>query len=1151
MSIRGLLKTQTAIALMVSLSATSPVVLTGCGGGGGGSAQQTQTAGEKEVTLTGTVQGLELAQGADVRAISGVMDVIAYCEDGTIKDGYFTNGGTKFVVNVPTDKKCFIAFIDRKYTEGSDEKFTVLAVTKPIEVSQSADVSVNVGSDGVGEVTGGEGVEVYDVDVSGMVGKTSDEMGSTADSIFQQVSQQQGTQQPTSGNETQQPTSGNETQQPAEEEAQAYGNVDTGWLTKRVVGFGIDGIKQLKDKDGNKITDALLNNNTEAKKVTVGDKDYIILENGTDIRVVSLEDLVAYDTVVKDENQQEVTLSSIKLGDTLMWANGTGKLYAIPYDSLTINSDKKAEFKAYEAPSGVDDTNLSNYELVGDELVTSNPTSTIYRVWYEENDVHAVKLTAASLDYVRTEGTIDGKGTVDYNLVLALANGTDKVQTGKDDFSSMTTLVDTNTPGKVALVKWDSSNKKFTAIKDVALANAGVNSTASDNATKLIRPFKLGDLYLAGINIDNGTTNNTSLIAVNFNAGKIDANEFGNGTDNFTENLQLDKLFFAHVDDNHAWLAVSFNDTSKDQVLYLKTSVNSNGLPTIDVLANGTFNASSTEYLIPVKGYESEYLFFGNETGKYKLLKAITDTSIAEVIKKDDNSTIGLKAYDKENGVFYLGNSTYLGRFVFDKDSEKMKKLAGTTNSTLEGSESFDTVSIISDSEIWVKSSANKYYKFVYDAENKELKRARFKDHEIKPIAIGFTNTTYAQKDADSVPYYNKLEFDLDGKGSALLSSLVDNKYAFVNGTLVEVNTSDTTDAKVTDVVDLGDISVDEMFVSGSYVFIVDDSHNIYVYKNDNGTLTKVNTVNLGATPQDVVSDSENKNIYVVSTNGFIYHLDEQGNTVGSVRVALSKQFESSLVDDKVYPNDVKLGYAGNYIYAVASFNDTSVIVNQTSTDKRDYVYILVYKLEDGKPSQEPVSAVKVDSKTGAKGGLSIDFAKVVGTGKDAKLYIGYTLDGTKIGAVYSLSKPTNPQKQSSRELSDSYEYVFSSQGIIGYSADNVMKYTFPNLSPTTVYDLDYYLTGNTTEAFGYGNYFFAVDNATNKDIKIIYLEDISNKKVYLAGDVDIGDLGITNSATQIAVKSVGGKTYLYVATNKARNKSYIIVYDLNAKQEQ
>ena len=138
----------------------------------------TEGAAEQIATVEGALpEDIVLGEGADIRAaVEGVLDVGAVCSDGTTVDGYFTDNGTKFVVNIPTAKECKIVFIDRAQTEGANlpEDATILAVTQPITASENVTINITSIDNGVAQVEVVEGTATVDTeaDVADLVGKT-------------------------------------------------------------------------------------------------------------------------------------------------------------------------------------------------------------------------------------------------------------------------------------------------------------------------------------------------------------------------------------------------------------------------------------------------------------------------------------------------------------------------------------------------------------------------------------------------------------------------------------------------------------------------------------------------------------------------------------------------------------------------------------------------------------------------------------------------------------------------------------------------------------------------------------------------------------------------------------------------------------------
>jgi hypothetical protein len=293
MSVRKLLRTHTLAVLGAVFMASSSMMLTGCGGGGGGgeavttnNATQNATANATETGETGNVTAptaivegtvpsdIVLGEGADVRAVEGVLDVGALCADGTTVDGYFTDNGTKFVVNIPRGEECKIVFVDRKPTEGQNlpQDATILAVTPPITVSGNATINItSVGNDGVAQVEVSEGVTVNsEEDVSVLVGKTLAQ--ATAEEEEEGGEEVPATGNVTAGNET-----ANATANVTESVGTFFGEAEQGWLTKKAVGIYEVGEKNDIQIDGASVNFAA--NFGAIKKV--GDYVYAFDKPGT------------------------------------------------------------------------------------------------------------------------------------------------------------------------------------------------------------------------------------------------------------------------------------------------------------------------------------------------------------------------------------------------------------------------------------------------------------------------------------------------------------------------------------------------------------------------------------------------------------------------------------------------------------------------------------------------------------------------------------------------------------------------------------------------------------------------------------------------------------------------------------------------------
>jgi len=1109
MNVRKFLKVRTLAAISALFLASSPAILTGCGGGGGGGAavggNQTQPQQPTVATVTGNVpEDLQLASDADVRApISGVRDIIAIC-DGTAIDGHFTDNGTKFTVNIPVNTTCKIAFIDRAVTGGQDvpDNATILAITPPITAT-GANVAITINSitDGVADITA-TGADVdTSTDVSGLVGQT--------------VAEAQGGAGGAGG--------GNATA------GTAAGNVDTGWLTTRVVGYGIDKVLKLKDKDGNEAGIGFEVTNA------VKSGSFIFVSNGTSIKAIeetSSGDILREVSI--SSGGSTVTPSDVKFGESVVWVKDTS-WYVASLSNAQVNSDGKVALTAYKLTSTVP----SGAKVVGDELVAKSGNK-VLRAWLDENSVKTATIEAAAVDYVKDA---NGKGVV--TEIMALAdNATDIKVNGSADVTH-------SSPGKLALYQWDGTQKQFSKVGSYDLKNLFTQD--QDNATSVIALNTVGDYYLAILQVDNGTAN-ADLVSL--------SSDFSSAkklllADNVTS---VSSAIFAPTSSSSEVIIAKFGNATKDVLDF------------VSVADNGSLSSSASKA--------------GNYTASYSIENS------TEVIADPENS--GVVVVNVNNGTntdaFVVAKAPGSNVFVFNDTGESLSSYLGGGNWTFDGFASSSNigwahngttvarVSVTQDSGFTGKktvmfgnsvtnldivdanrtiaSNSTQAALLVYSGTG--LTKKKYNGHEVTTnLKDSGGNTEIVKYQVDDTPYFNRLQYtDFDNT----LNATFKLSYLFDNSTVAYINTAGEHDAQYVTRL-LKNKTITKIFAAGSNIYAVDSDGNLHIIqRDDSGTFSEVGSKVLSDI-HDVTATTDGSSIYVASTGGFIYVLDSSGNTVDSFRVKVTKQVDSSLntVDDAVNLSGIQVAFAGDYLYVLGKAVNVATYAGSSTTNKA-YVYILVYSVNnDGTVNHTPVGAVKVVETSQSPGSAAIHFAKVVGSGSNAKLYISYTTGGTRVAEVYGLSNPTAPSKERERELSDeNCGYAFSSQAIIAYDSNatnndaSIRKYTLPNLTPTVTKDIadskyGYIINGDIHGVFGFGNYLFAVDGndtAGNKRIVILDITDMNN--IRLAGDVNLEDVGLTASgdnATNLLVKAIGDNTYLYIATKS----DGLVIYNLNS----
>jgi hypothetical protein len=505
-------------------------------------------------------------------------------------------------------------------------------------------------------------------------------------------------------------------------------------------------------------------------------------------------------------------------------------------------------------------------------------------------------------------------------------------------------------------------------------------------------------------------------------------------------------------------------------------------------------------------------------------------------ITGNDNKYIVTK---EDNGVSYIfaHNSTQTVRipvnYTSGWDTDNLKTVAKGLYQVIDANRFFAL-----DGSLWI-----------YNTDLARFEEKTYNDNSVAPGTVNYYNGTnqVLELKANDNPYFNKVVFANNVNGLEINPNLL-----LVAGNnsqedkLVYVNRADNTDAQYKDRV-LDDKDITEVFSSGNYIYAVDQVGNLYIIENNNGDIQPLSTKYIG-TIQDVVSKEDGSAIYVVSEQGFIHVVDKNGSELQSFQIEMSKELDTNLdtVDDVIYPTTVRVAYAGNYVYSLAIFTNIQSYAGNTITQK-DYGYVIIYKLQDdGTLNKIPVGFVKLFETTQNAGGANAIFAKVVGSGSNANLYLAYSRAGTNVIQAFNLANPESPSQIAEQEFTNANP-IFSSQAIYVYTPTTLQKYVLPNLVPSvsenipTTGFVSSFNSTNTYMAYGYGNYFFGVDTVTNRRVAIIDASDIQNLR--LAGDTDIADIGLRTSTIQaINVKAVGDKTYLYVGTPNG-----LVIYDLNS----
>jgi len=1154
----------------------------GCGGSSSSSSEQPSTNATNNTTnasqevqtatITGTLPNdFELASDADLRALT-VADVGVVCSDGNYIDGYYTNNGKNFVVpNVPVGKACVIVFTNKKNTGGSEEPSDaqVVAVTPPIKpVNKQVVVNIESVSNGVCEVKA-QGAEVKeDVDVSTLVGKPLNE-------VTQEISQVVSEESTTTTQET------TSTQTSSEEEtqaAEAVGNVVTGWTSEKYIGFGIERISELKDVNGNLVnaTD-IVGGTRKAKLFKANDKTYMIIANNTKINLLDITDKILYDDVKVYDAETNAAITNITatiLGDKLFYLfKDDQTLYAVPYTSLEIK-DKRATFKAYKNTYLTKDKigNETNLGVDTDELYTlKDKGNGFYRIFFdfENNELKFVKIKAASLAYDYEPN----QNLKDYKQIIALGNEANPIYIGDVNVNSIeddSYKVTNSDKNALALIKWDEKNKKFVKKSLVLLEDGGLNTTLY-NATKIIPLYNLNnEIRLVGINLDDGNSShyNSTLAAVDFTREKVKVGDYlgsGNVTNGFKLNATATNIFVpADLSSGKGWLWLTLWDGTNNayKLSYIKAYYDeSEGQIKLKHVGNtgvDDFTPDKKKIAVLNDAYvaiakDDQVNIYGASTISNSVSNIMNITSMSQVNH--------IKAAPDKDNVLFVADGQTLKMEILKYDEKSHKEIASSSiNGNIDLIYKIISLGDNKNYRVIVKDNNNFYHSFITDVDSEKIGKQKFENKEIKPVKtkvtlpekfVNFDNQNVTLLTLDYIPYYNKLELALSklavNKGYGVYN---DNGYA----KLVKFNLEDKTDAQAVSKVKVTDANnkVNDIFGAGDYIYVLDNANQLGVYKNNNGKLEKEGITNLGFNPMDIVGDATGENLFVLSPNGYIYQYDKTLNKITSAEISVSKELDTSLdtVQDvipcNVNNNGAKAGYAGNYLYVVAAFNDIA-INTQNGNSNADFVYLLIYPIKDGKVAQKPIKAVKLDYFVNTATSPSVQFAKVVGKGNAAKLYIYYTFLGKPKAKVFSLKDPLNPTLEVSQEMDNRYIYTFSSQGIVGINGDKIIEYTYPSLGLSPVNNVDAYTLGAlNTPTYGYGKYFFGVDNLTNKRVVILNLEDPTNKIIKLAGDVNIDDISAEKTITAIYVAPVGDKTYLYVGEG-----SYVIVYDLNPYTKQ
>jgi hypothetical protein len=1156
------------VMALFTAAAIGGIVSCGGGGGGGGTTETTETqlvnnATQEEVqaetaTVTGTLpEDVQLADDADVRAVEGVADVVAICGGQTI-DGYFTNGGKNFVVEVPVNQECIIAFVDRKITEGSNlpEDAKILAATPPIEVEKPGQVQIQITAidNGIAQVQAPQ--DVVEVGNPEIVQNLVDKPLSEAVAVVQSQEEQQ-TEQISEVN----------TNQTAPVSA-AYGNVDVGWLDKRVVGYAVDKVVNIL-KDGNiskELNIANIPNDLNGKKfVQIGNTIYFVDNSTNELNAISLADKNNPQRVtvsLKDNagNTLYVSATGFIFGDTTLWFENNStddrNIYVAKLIDIT-NPQSTIELTAYK--TGLE--NINNYQVKGDTLYTETPTrdNRIEKAYLSQDGV-----VVTYIDSTRLAKAQYIENNPDDILIWLTDNGLiykpDKTQQ----------QLPANGNGTIYLVKWNDETKEWSVSSALNLNDLDWNL---DNGTRVglgniqdvtALGYMKNDLLTAFIWTDNTTDNNTSYTLVvlsdkntvqdiktlytDYSVNSTNGLTFNRG-DIIAVNLQQDKYAIFNTLNR----ATSTNSTLTGVIAFLTHQTDGS----IEVVAKGDNSTIGN-----IVGENQNYTI-DNLTEIYPVNNA--DNMIIGELSNGTINDIALFAINSGGNVGLPSNKTLLN--VTDKLNNDVTKVTTAYDSQdqqiyLFATNNTDTVRVPIDyTQGWITDKianidaglyrvvdANRVFTdngalYIYDKAQAKFVEKQYNDQSAARGIDGlhFDNNTiyYLTLKADDNPYFNRVEIVDVANGI-----YVGNGIVLIAGNNTEtdqiayLNLNDITDAQYVSQV-LTDKTINQIFASGNYIYAVDNNGNLYIVENDNG-IAKVLASKYIGTVQDVVAKEDGSSIYVVSDQGFLYVLDKDGNQKQSFQIKVDKQLDPNLdsVDQEIYPDDVRLGYAGNYVYAVAAFRNKEALAGQNITNK-DYGYILIYKVrEDGTLDSTPVGVVKLFDTTQNAGSATINFAKVVGEKENAKLYTGFRRAGISVISSWDLSNPENIRLITEKELNLN-NVVFSSQAIYAYENATVQKYILPTLTPTVTVDISdtkYIDTiNNQTQTYGFGNYLFA--NNGNR-IAIMDLTDIQN--IRLAGDVNIGDIGL-NNINDIYVKSIEGKTYLYVGTNKG-----LVIYDLN-----
>jgi len=319
----------------------------GCGGSSSSSSEQPSTNATNNTTnasqevqtatITGTLPNdFQLASDADLKALT-VADVGVVCEDGNYIDGYYTNNGKNFVVpSVPVGKACTIVFLDRKVTSGqdSDKNAKVVAVTPVVKVKSKnvvlniSDVDETTGVAVIAQANGADVDKTSATKVAKLVGKPLDEAKQEVPTVLA-----------TTTSETTNPTTG----APGE----VYGNVDKGWLTKRVVGLANPVIN--KDYDDSTKEDVDINTANENKIGQIGNLLIIADITNNKIYVIDRTTNKRYYVDLTDENYlNDKTVSDVVIAkDCIFVKASNNKVYAFVPKGVKDEDNHIYEFEMY------------------------------------------------------------------------------------------------------------------------------------------------------------------------------------------------------------------------------------------------------------------------------------------------------------------------------------------------------------------------------------------------------------------------------------------------------------------------------------------------------------------------------------------------------------------------------------------------------------------------------------------------------------------------------------------------------------------------------------------------------------------------------------------------------------------------------------